>query len=828
MSCAESEVSNSPNTEGDTGDVVDDAISDVGDSGELVDAGTGDVEDTGGTGDTTVEIAYEPCVLNEAGPWEPCADDGVLDFGDVFAAETHVRLVRLDNTGAVDVTVTEATIADPNFAIQPRRYDDASPPSGTEETLPASLSAGESLFFEVNVTGPGVAGNFGAAAMEILVDTGPPSEETVSIPLRGSFGLCAPMAADCDGNLANGCEVNIGADPTNCGACAATCVFDNASAICMGGSCAIESCSGDFEDCDQDPTNGCEASLNSLDHCGACDDVCDYDNASAQCGSGTCTFQACQQDFNDCDGDLTNGCEVDTQTNLSHCGGCNLACTYPNANAACNTGSCDFVDCRAGWVDLNDNNADGCEYQCTFQSSDDAPDAAGTDANCDGLDGDASRGIFVSTNGSDSASGTRDAPMASIGAALTLAQSSSGLDQIYVATGQYEEQVTLADGISIFGGYDEASNWARTGGATSRILYSATSGMMIAVKGTGITSPTVLGMLDIATDDAPGQGQSNYGLHCTDCDGLEIRNTQLTSGAASQGDDGDGGQSGFDAHGRGYNGGTGGNGSCDGGGYGRGGFGGTSGCGRDGGRGGDGGGEGSNSGDTGRSGNYGTSGGFGGSSSAGDGGGGSPGTSGSNGSNGQGGSGGQVLGGLWAGDSGSVGTGGGHGDGGGGGGGGGGQGGFFVNDGSGNGGGGGGGGGCGGKGGDGGQAGGSSFGLFLVNSTGVTLENNVIASGNGASGGTGGGGGFGSSGGSGITGGRYCLGEVGGGGTGGSGGSGGTGGHGGGGAGGHSYGVYRQNTTLSLPGTNTITTGQPGGGGTSSGNQGTSGTAARF
>jgi hypothetical protein len=823
LGCAESEVSTSPSTEIDAGDVANNGPSDADDDADI--GGLDDVGPRDGGEDATPAIAYEPCVLNEAGPWETCADDGTLDFGEVFAAETLTRLVRLDNTGNVDLMVTEATIADQNFSIQPLRYTDA---NSSEETLPADLAGGESLFFEVSVTGPGVNGAFAADALEILVDTGSEPEETVSIALRGSFGVCSATSADCDGDLTNGCEVNIGADPTNCGACGSICVFDNAAAVCVGGSCAIESCSGSFEDCDQDSSNGCEASLNSLDHCGTCGEVCDYDNATEQCGSGTCTFQGCEQGFDDCDGDLANGCEIDTQSSLTHCGGCGQVCTYPNADAECNAGGCGFVGCLAGWVDLNQDGSDGCEYQCTFQSADDAPDAAGVDANCDGIDGDASRGIFVSTSGSNSASGTRDAPLASIGAALTMAQSTSGLDHIYVATGQYEEQVILANGVSIFGGYDESSDWARIGGATSRIFYSATSGTMIAVQGAGITSPTVLGTLEIATGDAPGQGQSNYALHCNDCSALEIRNSQITSGAASRGADGSSGTSGFTAFGRGYNGTTGGTGSCDGSGYGRGGFGGSSGCGRTGGSGGDGGREGSNAGQAGRYGNYGIYGGYAGSSNDGDGGGGGTGTSGSHGSNGQGGSGGNVSGGFWAGDGGLVGTSGEHGNGGGGGGGGGGQGGTFVNDGSGNGGGGGGGGGCGGLGGIGGEAGGSSFGLFLVNSTGATLENNVITSGNGASGGDGGDGGFGSGGGSGLGGGRYCTSEVGGGGTGGSGGDGGSGGHGGGGAGGNSYGIYRHNTTLTLPGTNAISTGQPGTGGTSSGNNGSPGVAARF
>lgn len=818
--CAESGISGTSNN-GQNADAGD--LETHGDAMLQPDAAGADAADA-----AKGEIAYAPCVLGEAGPWETCAAEDTLDFGTVHAAETVTRLVRLDNTGGVELTITEANIADSNFSIQAMTYTDEATPTASDVSLPAALAADSSLFFEVSVTGPGQAGAFGADALEILVDTDAASPETVSIALSGDYGTCGPGTADCDGDASNGCEVDIANDPANCGACSHACVVDNAAAACNAGVCAVASCSNTYQDCDGDPSNGCEVSLNTLDNCGGCNDVCDFENATEQCNSGTCTFDACEAPYANCDGDLSNGCEADTDSSLSHCGGCNQACSFANADATCDAGSCEFAGCQNGWVDLNADPTDGCEYQCTFQISDDAPDAAGVDANCDGIDGDASRGIFVAKTGNDTNAGTRAAPLASIGAALALAQSSSGLDQIFVATGQYEEKVTLADGVSIFGGYDAGANWARNGGATTRIFYSAASGKLVAVEGHNISAATTLGMLDIVTDDVQSGAHNNYAVYCNHCSGLVIQNTQITAGSAGNGANGATGATGFDAYGRGYDGSSGGTGSCDGSGYGRGGSGGSSGCGRNGGRGGDGGHEGSNSGQSGYYGLYGTPGGYAGSSSAGDGGPGGDGSHGANGSNGQGGSGGQVVSGWWVGDGGQDGTNGEHGDGGGGGGGGGGQGGLFVNDGSGNAGGGGGGGGCGGIGGEGGQAGGSSFGLFVVDSTGMSIDNSVIAAGNGGNGGSGGDGGNGSSGGSGMAGGRYCTSEVGGGGTGGDGGDGGMGGNGGGGAGGNTYGIYRQNTTLTLPGTNTITTGQAGRGGTSSGNPGADGVSRRF
>lgn len=58
-----------------------------------------------------------------------------------------------------------------------------------------------------------------------------------------SFG-CAPGWGDCNGQLEDGCEVNLGSDPKNCGGCGITCdaVHDQA---CIAGRCALEPCSTD-------------------------------------------------------------------------------------------------------------------------------------------------------------------------------------------------------------------------------------------------------------------------------------------------------------------------------------------------------------------------------------------------------------------------------------------------------------------------------------------------------------------------------------------------------------------------------------------------------
>ena len=74
----------------------------------------------------------------------------------------------------------------------------------------------------------------------------------------------------------DGCEVNVAADPNNCGVCGNPCsALQHASAACANGACVIGSCTSGYGNCDKVDANGCEAQLASdLQNCGACDYVC--------------------------------------------------------------------------------------------------------------------------------------------------------------------------------------------------------------------------------------------------------------------------------------------------------------------------------------------------------------------------------------------------------------------------------------------------------------------------------------------------------------------------------------------------------------------------
>ena len=56
-------------------------------------------------------------------------------------------------------------------------------------------------------------------------------------------------------------------------------------------------------------------------YCGGCGHACNSTNGTASCASGVCGI-SCSAGFGNCDGNVTNGCETNTQTSTSNCGTC--------------------------------------------------------------------------------------------------------------------------------------------------------------------------------------------------------------------------------------------------------------------------------------------------------------------------------------------------------------------------------------------------------------------------------------------------------------------------------------------------------------------------
>ncbi|MCK5803167.1 MAG: hypothetical protein KAI66_10060 [Lentisphaeria bacterium] len=191
---------------------------------------------------------------------------------------------------------------------------------------------------------------------------------------------------NCDGTRANGCETYLW-DTSSCGTTCNTrtnCNIDIRHAniaTCNEGSCAFAGCHNGYANCDNDPTNGCEKDIWETDSCstncfGAVNCMVDVEHASnPSCPNGSCAFGSCHSGWEDCDFNISNGCERATWA-VDNCGsGCG---TLPNCNTTvvhasgieCASGTCEYTSCIGNNADCRGGESDGCETPL------------GTDINC--------------------------------------------------------------------------------------------------------------------------------------------------------------------------------------------------------------------------------------------------------------------------------------------------------------------------------------------------------------------------------------------------------------------------------------------------------------
>ena len=162
-------------------------------------------------------------------------------------------------------------------------------------------------------------------------------------------------------------------DDVNCGACNNACPPEgdgtktpppNAYFGCRERQCGEPKCNPGFGDCDAIFDNGCETSLLSNDHCGACGNKCADGQRCAigLFGTPECMCPKGQTFCGSCSGDTCFGSCADLTSEQSNCGECGTRCEYNvgHANEACVYGKCQRT-CDSGWGDCNGNRDDGCE-----------------------------------------------------------------------------------------------------------------------------------------------------------------------------------------------------------------------------------------------------------------------------------------------------------------------------------------------------------------------------------------------------------------------------------------------------------------------------------
>lgn len=200
--------------------------------------------------------------------------------------------------------------------------------------------------------------NCGACGKTCTADAG--ETPSCSNQMCGT-GNCPGGKADCDNNTANGCETDIATQVSHCGSCTKVCNLANATPKCTGGVCLVDKCTAGFLDCDSKPDTGCETNgTNSVQNCGVCKHVCSGGpNATAACTNSACAL-LCNSGFDDCDKQAANGCEINLNTDLSHCGTCATACSTVGGTPSCTAGKCS-IKCSTGNADCDKKVETGCE-----------------------------------------------------------------------------------------------------------------------------------------------------------------------------------------------------------------------------------------------------------------------------------------------------------------------------------------------------------------------------------------------------------------------------------------------------------------------------------
>lgn len=135
-------------------------------------------------------------------------------------------------------------------------------------------------------------------------------------------------------------------------------------------------------------------------------------------------------------------------------------------------------------------------------------------------------GVFVSPTGRPGAEGTRADPFARIAEAIATGKTKSR--HVFVCSGVYRENVVLARGISVFGGYD-CSAWTK---GESTQIQSPTSPAMTAAD---IDIPTRVEGFRIQSPDGTTEAPSSIALLVKNGKRLTIANGTIDAGMGARG-----------------------------------------------------------------------------------------------------------------------------------------------------------------------------------------------------------------------------------------------------------------------------------------------------
>ena len=112
--------------------------------------------------------------------------------------------------------------------------------------------------------------------------------------------------------------------------CGRISLIPNGIATCVGSACSVSSCMQGYDNCDSDPTNGCESNLMAGEpYCGACNTGCT--GSGDPCLKNSCINGACTLTFR------PGGTSCYDVGTCNGSGVCTGLCIYAGANGICNS-----------------------------------------------------------------------------------------------------------------------------------------------------------------------------------------------------------------------------------------------------------------------------------------------------------------------------------------------------------------------------------------------------------------------------------------------------------------------------------------------------------
>jgi hypothetical protein len=218
------------------------------------------------------------------------------------------------------------------------------------------------------------------------------------------------------------------------------------------------------------------------------------------------------------------------------------------ASAACGSepdgpsAQCEGVGCSSatdGGAEVGpdgsaESDGDAKVPSCSVTSSTDDPDDNFEDENCDGIDGDLTKAVFVSPSGSDSSAGSMGQPVRSIAKAIELA-ASSGKD-VYACNATYAETLIVTDDVRVFGGYDCTDGWKRT---KERVVVAPGAGTPLVID---TVSSALFDRFDFRAPDGSEPGESSIAAIVRASTDVRLNRVTLEAGSGASGESGDAGK----------------------------------------------------------------------------------------------------------------------------------------------------------------------------------------------------------------------------------------------------------------------------------------------